>query len=174
MSEAPVFSRPLRAVEVPAEGKTVEIVAGEAERAALAAAFGLVGIDAFSATFDLRRTRAGGIAVSGRFEADIRQTCVVTLDPFDARVTDDIDVVFLPGDAPAAGEADQDTDLLVDGRLDLGAVASEFLALALDPHPRKPGAVFEAVAEPEGDAVSPFAGLGSVAAAKRSDRATEK
>lgn len=176
MIDVPAFSRPIRAADVPAEGKTVEIVADAAERAALARTFGLIGIEQFSAAFDLRRTRAGGVGLSGRLDADVRQTCVVTLEPFEEHVADDIDVVFVPEDeTPAADDSDEDTEVLVDGRLDLGAVASEFLALALDPHPRKPGAVFEAVKDRESDRISPFAGLGAaVGATKRGDPAAEK
>ena len=52
-------------------------------------------------------------------------------------------------------------DEIVSGKIDLGAVMAEFLALGLDPHPRKPGVSFEAVA-PEGVAESPFAALGKL------------
>ena len=37
-------------------------------------------------------------------------------------------------------------DPIVDGRIDLGAIALEFLVLALDPYPRKPGVAFDGVA----------------------------
>jgi hypothetical protein len=176
MNDTPTFSRPVRAADVPAEGKRVEIVADDRERAALARDFGLPGIDRFTAVFELARTRAGGLAVSGRLDADVRQTCVVTLDPFEAHVAERVDIVFLPEDAPGAHETvDEDVDVLVDGRVDLGALASEFLALALDPHPRKPGAVFEAVADRESAPISPFSALGAVAGGnKPADPAAEK
>jgi uncharacterized metal-binding protein YceD (DUF177 family) len=175
MNDMPAFSRPIRAADVPPEGKRVEIAADETERAALARDFGLVGIDRFTAAFDLARTRAGALAVAGRLDADVRQTCVVTLDPFEAHVTDRIDVVFLPEDARAADDLEEDVDVLVDGRVDLGAVASEFLALALDPHPRKPGAVFEAVTDGESQPDSPFSSLAAVVSGnKPADPAAEK
>jgi hypothetical protein len=53
-------------------------------------------------------------------------------------------------------------DPIIGGRIDLGALAAEFLSLGLDPYPRKPGVDFEA---PEGDAPgeeSPFAALGKL------------
>jgi uncharacterized metal-binding protein YceD (DUF177 family) len=176
MNDMPAFSRPIRAADVPPEGKRVEIVADERERTALARDFGLIGIDRFTAAFDLARTRAGGLAVAGRLDADVRQTCVVTLDPFEAHVADGIEMIFLPEDAPGAEDAvDEDVDVLVDGRVDLGAVASEFLALALDPHPRKPGAVFEAVTDRESAPASPFSALAAVASGnKPADPAAEK
>ena len=47
---------------------------------------------------------------------------------------------------------------IVNGRIDLGAVTAEFLALGLDPYPRKPGVAYEPA--PERDpADSPFAAL---------------
>ena len=53
---------------------------------------------------------------------------------------------------------DDEPDPIVDGKIDLGALAAEFLALGLDPYPRKPGAEFAApVAEEDDD--SPFAPL---------------
>ena len=56
-------------------------------------------------------------------------------------------------------------DLIVNGLFDLGALAAEFLALALDPYPRKPGVSFvETAPEAEGpESVSPFAALRKIA-----------
>ena len=50
---------------------------------------------------------------------------------------------------------------LRDGVIDLGAVATEFLILGIDPYPRKPGVQFEAptAAEPGGH---PFAALAAL------------
>ena len=45
---------------------------------------------------------------------------------------------------------------IVDGTIDLGGVTLEFLALALDPYPRKPGVEFTEPA-PETPAGVPFA-----------------
>jgi hypothetical protein len=80
--------------------------------------------------------------------------------------------VFLPEVAPATDavdlqvfDTDEPPEAIRDGVIDLGAVATEFLLLGLDPYPRKPGAVFEA--PPAGDPVShPFAAL---AALKKGD-----
>ena len=71
----------------------------------------------------------------------------------------------------AAGEAGQakprdvkwgDPEPLIDGIVDLGALATEFLILGLEPYPRKPDAVFE----PPQDAApepGPFAALAKLA-----------
>ncbi len=47
---------------------------------------------------------------------------------------------------------------LIGGGVDLGALATEFLILGLDPYPRKPGAVFEAPQDVKPDP-GPFAAL---------------
>lgn len=56
-------------------------------------------------------------------------------------------------------EEDDPPDPIVDGRIDLGALAAEFMALALDPYPRKPGAQFAPVEVASERDPSPFAGL---------------
>ena len=42
---------------------------------------------------------------------------------------------------------EDDPDPVIDGKIDLGALAAEFFALGLDPYPRKPGVEFVAPAE---------------------------
>lgn len=59
----------------------------------------------------------------------------------------------------AAHEEDDPPDTIVDGKIDLGALAAEFMALGLDPYPRKPGAEFAAIQDEEAPDESPFAGL---------------
>ena len=58
-----------------------------------------------------------------------------------------------------AGMDDLDApDPIIGGKIDLGALASEFLTLGVDPYPRKPGVVFEGD-DPAGARPSAFAGL---------------
>ncbi|MEX6814044.1 hypothetical protein AB2C52_34490, partial [Pseudomonas aeruginosa] len=56
-----------------------------------------------------------------------------------------------------AGTDAEDADIpdpIVGGRIDFGLLTAEFLALGIDPYPRKPGVVFEAVQL--GEDVKPF------------------
>ncbi len=69
-----------------------------------------------------------------------------------------------PSSAPDANSGDESSpgmadtpESIVDGRLDLGTVVQEFLALGVDPYPRKPGVSFEPVVEEA--TPSPFAAL---------------
>jgi uncharacterized metal-binding protein YceD (DUF177 family) len=50
---------------------------------------------------------------------------------------------------------------MVNGVVDLGAIATEYFLLGIDPYPRKDGAVFEASAHQE-TVESPFAALASL------------
>jgi hypothetical protein len=176
LAGASPFSRPLSVTQVPPEGLETEIVATEGERAALAALNDISAILSLSASFRARRWRGEGLEVTGELRAKVRQTCVVTLEEFDSDVVEAIDLRFAPAKEaprprsrrrdeeppPVAHDAlaDDPPDPLIGGAVDLGEIASEFLTLALDPYPRKPGAEF---AEPAPDApddkVSPFATL---------------
>src|SRR5262249_4580645 len=56
-------------------------------------------------------------------------------------------------------------EALVGGSIDLGAIATEFLVLGIDPYPRKPGTQFQAPAG-EDDAPRPFAALAALRKSK--------
>ena len=119
----------------------------------------------------MRRSGRGGARATGEVHAEVTQVCVVSLEPFAATVDEPIDVRFAPDEAAeAARRAKEDDaemvevggedppDPIVDGKIDLGALATEFLALGLDPYPRKPGVAFDPP-EAESGQDSPFAPL---------------
>ena len=54
---------------------------------------------------------------------------------------------------------DDPPEPIVNGAIDIAALATEFLVLALDPYPRKEGAMFEPVIAPVDPADHPFAAL---------------
>ena len=165
---API-SRPFPLHRVTPAGLEAEVVASPAEREALAADLGLVAIHDLVGRFRVVGT-SERIRVAGRISARIEQTCVVTLDPFPTELDEEVSVEFVSpaligSVAPTPGEeveADLDRpEELTGDRIDLGAITAEFLALALDPYPRKPGVSFEAGRD-ESDRPSAFAGLASL------------
>jgi hypothetical protein len=143
-------------------------VADGAARDAIAKATGLAALPRLEAGFDLTRQGSDGLRAVGRVSATVVQNCVVTLEPIESEIDEAVDLVFLPDVAPQtdavdlqALEAGEPPEAIRDGVIDLGAVATEFLLLGLDPYPRKPGAVFEA--PPAGDPTShPFAALAAL------------
>ena len=136
---------------------------------------GLVRIDSLESEFRIAKRERKGLSVQGELRARVVQTCVVSLEPFEADVLEQIDVRFEPQsaalapDAAFASLAESDPpDPIVDGKVDLGALAGEYLALGLDPYPRKPGASLPPGLDAGTAAVpSPFAGLGDGLARKR-------
>lgn len=140
------WSVPVRLDEVPVDGRRMELEADEPTRAALACASGLDALLMLTARFDLARHGPEGLHVIGTVTARVRQTCVVTLDPVESDISESVDLLFMP--APARNDSDpvietiEGPEPLIDGVVDLGAVATEFLMLGINPYPRKPDAVF--------------------------------
>ena len=163
----PEFSRPVDADTISESPRAVQIEADEAERRRLAGRFGLKAIERLSADVRLAR-RAGVVHAEGRVDADVVQSCVVTDEPLPAHVEAPFHVRFVPDAYSASPEEemelsaeDCDTLPLEAGRIDLGELAAETLALALDPFPRSAAAdaaLEEAGLTGEADA-GPFAAL---------------
>ena len=143
----PELSRPLRADHVPLGGMKEHIVAAPAERAALAARFGLEDLARLEAFLDIDRAQDGMFSVKGRIEAQITQSCVVTLEPVISEIHEPVRVLFAPpnlvknkkdGGVSDIAE-DDDLEPIENGRIDLGELVAQILAGAIDPYPRKAG-----------------------------------
>ena len=173
MTDAPPFSRRVRVDALPADGLSQTIEASPDERAALAALNRLPAIASLTASFTVRRSGRGGARVTAKVHAEITQLCVVSLEPFAATVDEPVDVRFAPAAtaAPRCGAGRRKTsrwsrvggedppDPIIDGKIDLGALAAEFFALGLDPYPRKPGVAFDPPGAAQDGEESPFAAL---------------
>jgi uncharacterized metal-binding protein YceD (DUF177 family) len=170
----PEFSRPVRLDTLGAEPRRFEIEAGEAERAALAARFGLVAIDRLAAEAMLTRT-GGAVVAAGSLAADVVQSCIATAEPVPQTVAERFRIEFQP--QPAATVPDEEIELdereldvvfYEGGAVDLGEAVAETLSLSLDPYPRSPAAeaaLKEAGVTSEEQAraeSSPFAGLAAL------------
>ncbi len=169
MTDQP-WSHRIALAEVPEEGLHVTIEADADVRATLAKTASLRGLPSLEASFDLRR-KGVGLHVEGEVIAVVGQNCVVTLEPVDTNLHEVINLMYAPGASERLGDSEgeasfemTDAELpepLVGGVVDLGAIATEYFLLGIDPYPRKEGVVFEggAPAEP---AESPFAALASL------------
>jgi hypothetical protein len=167
------WSIPLRVDDVSEQGRHYKVSAEPAIRAAVARLAGLVELSRLEADLDVTRRGRDGLRVEGVVCATATQTCVVSLDPLIAEINEPVDVTFSANAAetepPAEPErlsvldAPDPPERLIDGTVDLGALAVEFLLLGLDPYPRKPDAVLETPA-PAGDEtdVGPFAALAAL------------
>ncbi|MGN6058192.1 MAG: YceD family protein [Sphingomicrobium sp.] len=160
------FAHHLRLDQV-RDGERIDLAANEAERGAVAKRLGLQQVDRLEAHVTL--TRTGEIVrASGRLNAALDQSCVVTSEPVPAHVDEPFELVFMPEPATAGhdeeielGESDCDVVFYDGGEIDLGTAIADTLALSLDPYPRSAGAdaaLKEAGVLTEAEA-SPFAAL---------------
>ena len=160
----PVWTVPVRIEDVPEEGTHFELSPDDKTRADIATLAGLRTLSRLVASFDV--TRSGpGLRVVGEIAATAGQTCVVSLEPVENEIQERVDLLFAPGMSELQSDAEPDgpdakepPEALVDGTVDLGAIAIEFLILGIDPYPRKPGVVFEGASVGEASS-HPFAGL---------------
>ena len=165
----PELTRPIAVDALREHGADFTVEASEAERAALARRFAVLAIDSLSATFHAQPVGNGMVRLAGRLQALVHQACVVTLVDVPQSIDESFERLYSPAAAAVEEEAggeieldvasDDPPDPLIDGTIDIGEVAAEQLALALDPYPRAPGAMFEAPADEGGAPASPFAAL---------------
>ena len=159
------WSFPVVVSGLPEGGAEFDVTPDEAAREELAKFADVLAVPLLRGRFQVRRSGKGAV-VDGTIEGAVRQACVVTLEPFDNPFSESVSLRFSPH-APGAQEAgieidaaaDDPPDPLVNDRIDLAAVIAEFLALAIDPYPRKPGAEFSAPENTADKDPSPFAVL---------------
>jgi uncharacterized metal-binding protein YceD (DUF177 family) len=170
VTEASILHVPISVTELPAE--PVAMTATDAQRKALAEAYDIVAAKSLAATVELSPMPGGGVAVDGRVVADIVQNCVVSLVPVDEHIDEPFSIRYVrdPDRLPRAGEEivvepdAVDLELLQGQTIDVGALAEEYFALAINPYPRAPGAVLPADADDDGgEKDSPFAVLAALA-----------
>ena len=128
---------PVALDDVPEPGERFELVADADIRQAVARTIGLRDLPRLEANLEVGRQGASGLRVTGRVSATVGQTCVVTLEPLVSEIEEDVDLVFMPRSANGkpgeeagvlANSADN-TEPLIDGQIDLGALASDSSSL---------------------------------------------
>jgi uncharacterized metal-binding protein YceD (DUF177 family) len=160
--------------DIPDQGLSAVRQASPDELASIARALDLVACTSLRADYKVSATLGGRFHLTGRLRAEVSQNCVVTLEPVDSTIEEAFEAVFWPQEAmpaPDSGEVAMDEEPerepIVGGQLAVGRVVFESLAAALDPFPRKPGAVldWQPAASTDGPAAmpaSPFAVLANL------------
>lgn len=154
---------------VPVAGYELDIVPGTDELRALAEWAGVDEITRLSAHVFVHAQSKTRFLEEVQFDADIVQSCVVTLQPVRTHIARNFTRVLhlMPGvqrfsdkGGPVASAAvtEETPDEIDSPAYDLGTPLREELALAINPYPRAPGVAFE---PPEDDdhPESPFAAL---------------
>jgi uncharacterized metal-binding protein YceD (DUF177 family) len=153
------FPRPTSLDRIGPQGLDLTIEASPAECSALAVRMNLPAVLALSCEFHLIRESRDIVLARGVLRGRITQTCVISLEEFDAPIEEIFQVRFVPsGEESEDIDPESDDEIPFEGNLiDLGEAAAEQLGLALDPYPRMPGVEMPEVDEaPE---PHPFAAL---------------
>jgi len=142
----------------------------------------LLSIQSLACKFEI--SRKGGqhiIHVAGTITASLEQTCVQSLEAVPTKIEETFDSYFADrdqavpfsqakkelfskygvDDMPILDE-EEDPEAVIDGQIDLAALATQYLSLALDPYPRKEGLEVpyqEPEPEKSEDPTNPFAAL---------------
>jgi uncharacterized metal-binding protein YceD (DUF177 family) len=173
------FSRRLAIDPWPGDPVTVDVRADAAERQALADRFDLVAVRSLCGRGRLSRgSERGELVLRGWLEAEVVQTCVISLGPVAARLRQRVERRYRVLAAGAAGRDrhqpcgmeeladEEEAEPVTGGAIDVGEAFAEELGLALDPYPRAPGAALDEEAltphvsvGPEQGASTPFAAL---------------
>lgn len=118
------------------------------EREALAKRFDLTELSIFHATLRIEAEKNGEfVHVAGAFTADLKQSCVVTLEPVPSHIDGKIFREYVDSknfdETTPSIEFDPDApdppDKFDDGEIDLGEMLAEELGLEIEPFPRAAG-----------------------------------
>ena len=156
----------------------------EEARKRLAQRLNIVAIEDLKADITIKHgAGAAAYHVVGKISADITQECVVTLEPIHNHLDDEFEGWFADpeaaisiakarhekltekghGEQPILDEQD-DPEPLVNGKIDLGELVTQYLSLSIDPYPHAEGVDFADVedkkaADKDDPVRNPFAAL---------------
>ncbi len=150
----PEWSFGIEAGDIGPVPRMVAIEAGKAEREALTRRFGLLEISCLRAEMSLCR-EGRSVHVEGTVEADVVQSCIDTSAPVSEHVCESFESWYADPEETLSfararqeherrtGQADtpvlderEDPEPLMDGVIDLGELAAQYLSLGLNPYPR--------------------------------------
>lgn len=150
---------PFDVANIPSAGKTVKMSAGAAHLKAIAERLDVSEVKNLDATLRLTLQNGGHILhIEGQFHSEIVQECVITLQPVTSILEDSFEAWYADhakaasfnrakhnqkmmeeGDEVQILEEKDDPEALIDGQVDLGEVAIQFLSLSVNPYPRADG-----------------------------------
>src|SRR4029453_3457130 len=102
---------PVMVAQIPDGGLHRELDADEEQRKAMAELAGVREVMSAHASLDVTPKSGGRFQVTGHVRARIGQTCVVTLDPIENEIEEEVDLTFAP-----EAEARRLADLIEEGQ----------------------------------------------------------
>lgn len=161
------FSYPLKIEDINQGEQTYKLRANKAQLETLREILQIPAVNYFEADIKLTFQKKKGILdVSGEVRACLTLISVISLDEFEKEYKSNFSLTY---DTNATyeqiREMDEDIeddipDIVIDGKIDLGDIAIEQLALVMEDHPRKDGEEFTSVIEDDSPVrENPFAVL---------------
>lgn len=159
------FSYPLKIEDINQGEQTYKLRANKAQLETLREILQIPAVNYFEADIKLTfQKKKGVLDVSGEVRAGLTLTSVISLDEFEKEYKSNFSLTY---DTNATyeqiREMDEDIeedipDIVIDGKIDLGDIAIEQLALVMEDHPRKAGEEFTSVIENDSEVrENPFA-----------------
>lgn len=183
----PEWSYPIESEEIDEKGQKFQINADNASKEDLARRLNLLALNDLSAKLIATRQNKRVIYVSCHFNAEVVQKCVVTLQPVTDHISEEFEAWFADPDqvvsfARARHERDkaretqerpmleeqEDPEPIIDGKIDLGELVTQYLSLAINPYPHSPEALAKKEREENSglasdqERINPFAALKSL------------
>ncbi|EYS92092.1 hypothetical protein X471_00381 [Bartonella bacilliformis str. Heidi Mejia] len=145
------FSYPVSVSSLPVKGIKVHICADQQECAHLAKNHDLLEVKFCEGEFQILPWKKRGVYIKGLLRANIIQSCVVTLEPLENNIHENIEVVFVPegsnllkpemledtGELFLDAEGPDAPEIFYGDKIDIGAIVEEFFELSIDRYPRK-------------------------------------
>jgi len=174
MAPLPPLSSTYDLTDVSEAGAEIVVAANAGQRTKFAQWAGVDAVERFDATVNLKRLSATRFSYEALLDANVVQSCVVTLEPVRSHIERTVSRVLQLVRRDTAHKRDHEAAKLAGEEgpeevespfFDLAAPLLEEFVLAIDPYPRAAGVVFESPV-PEERAESPFAILRSLKAEK--------
>lgn len=137
--------------------KQFHLEADAEARAGLVQRFDLLSIEALTADLTAKRIGRGElIRVHGQIRASIVQACVISGSPVPERIEEAIEERYGPSaevalEVEVSMDAEDPPEPIIDNKIDLGEIVSQYLGVAMHPYPRAPGVEVPAAYQEEGD-----------------------
>lgn len=144
----PEFSRLVPLARLGSTPFCQQIRATPSEREKLSRRFDLLALDRLTAAVELRRQGDEVIVLEAAFEAEFVQSCVLTLEPVAAAVSDRFVLVYGPAEAEQQDIGSQRDEAAFEPLhgdvIDIGEAVAQELSLSLPVFPRHPDAKIDA------------------------------
>jgi|GEM_PF-746031 len=126
------LTHPIDVATIKPDGLVVNFEATETERAGLAKLFDIPAVVKLNASFKLIR-KGSQVKVRGDVSGIVTRLCVLSVEPFDMDFHEAVSVDYdeLREGAAAEERNEEGPDPIIDGEIDLGTLAAEFLVRSL-------------------------------------------